>query len=730
MKRSGRNFQYFFTAVGILATALSAQAQTVTNSNTTGVFPTLSAAIADAATLDGHTLVVSGAISDAAIAVNKAVAITAAGLSDSITANTITFSAVGASLTGVDLNANIGVVNFVVCTNDTTITDSVITHTALGNNVIVANGGTITLDSTTVTGGVRGINVNTATLVVRNGSIIQNASSGGIFVSADGADVTVEDSTIQNNAQGADPAPGTGQFGQIIVRAANGPTRTELTNTVLDRGSSSQGAAISISSTATGASGPNEVIMTGGSIVGGDSTFAGTVGIIDNASLGVADITLSGLTTFDNPGANPTVFLWNGTLLIEDTDVPLAANIGSPNDVGYGVYLGNIASGTLNNVSFTRGAALRANATNGAQAVALFNSASLDMNGCTLNPPGDAGGATTRLFLATTGSVSVSDSVFDSPVGSAGAPLIAAVDSDGTFTNCTFTSLNFSVANAVGTSDLTFVNPTLAGQNGGVAFTLEFPSASTGGSITLQGNGPSDKLNLTGVNTTLLVRGLHGTLNLTDVEASGQIGGLPWMVDNFGSGLLDDFQVNLIRCDFTNGAGALSLGSGGGAFSANVNATNTLWQGPLPAGAASFIEMGGSQTGPSSVVLFHSTIDNPEPAVAANINTGRGDLFFGEYSIFNQGNAAGLSGTAPLSTNTVNLVNATVPFTATPSGTILADPLLTANGRLGTGSPAIDAAAGSGATDDIDGDVRPQAAERDLGADEATFTNVPDWIEI
>jgi hypothetical protein len=53
------------------------------------------------------------------------------------------------------------------------------------------------------------------------------------------------------------------------------------------------------------------------------------------------------------------------------------------------------------------------------------------------------------------------------------------------------------------------------------------------------------------------------------------------------------------------------------------------------------------------------------------------------------------------------------------SHSLASDPLLAADGHLAAGSPAVDAGSCGGPSDDFDGDLRPQGASCDIGADEA-----------
>ena len=202
--------------------------------------------------------------------------------------------------------------------------------------------------------------------------------------------------------------------------------------------------------------------------------------------------------------------------------------------------------------------------------------------------------------------------------------------------------------------------------------------------------------------------------------------------------LENDVWLEMISCDWDNGAGTYYCGADGGAFAPRVTTFNTMFRGGH---VDAYLDVSGSHTGQAIVHLKHTTLTSPaSDAVDMLVKGNPGDVLYGAAALFDARGDDGLASTSNLfldlrsTFNWMNLAwdaddpNGWGGFTIQPnSGVILADPKLDpATGKLTNQSgAAMGTATGSPIDVDYEGDARPLpdtiVTPPDIGADEAQF---------
>lgn len=274
------------------------------------------------------------------------------------------------------------------------------------------------------------------------------------------------------------------------------------------------------------------------------------------------------------------------------------------------------------------------------------------------------------------------------------------------------------------------------------------------GSFSIVGE-PANKVDLTPTyagGTVLFARLCGGTLNLTDVTNS--LRAAPLVDSLFEGAFGTTLTVNVDRCEFTNGGGDLVVGGASDGtgpiepgFGTIVNVTNTIFNGTPSNAVIDTATDASTRTVPAEVNLTHVTFTGTNTGGWLSGNTpDEGDtvedVFNMSYCIFDNSQGAVLTGPPDGTVASVSVLPASgdrnIIYDVTPlvgvggftrgegnlTNTIKADPQLASDGRLAASAgPAFEAAMGSTTAVDIDGDVRPQAIEPDIGADEAIFVN-------
>lgn len=317
----------------------------------------------------------------------------------------------------------------------------------------------------------------------------------------------------------------------------------------------------------------------------------------------------------------------------------------------------------------------------------------------------------------------------------------------------------FAVSN--GGYNTTLERPVFTGRAGDITFW----GANFSGTFTVRGM-PENKADLSPLvanGTVLISRFCGGTISFIDVENRNRGNGL--MDSHFEGDFGSTLTVNLTRCLFENGGGDLSVGGAGvtdpvtfglrpidPSFGTIINQINTIHNGTPSGWVIDTWTASTTRTTPVIVNLLHCTFVGPHPSTWFSNSTPDGgaiaeDLFNLFYNIWDNseggiitgppdGTAVSLScrpavGDGNIIWDPQPLVGAG-GFTRGEGGltnTIRANPLLTEEGRLvSTSSPAFNAAVGSPAVDDVDGQPRPTNGVSDIGADEfARRNNVELW---
>lgn len=299
-----------------------------------------------------------------------------------------------------------------------------------------------------------------------------------------------------------------------------------------------------------------------------------------------------------------------------------------------------------------------------------------------------------------------------------------------------------------GDTELTLNNPVFAGALGDVAFSTY---GAFDGSITVAGT-PTQKADFAPMHTggtVLPFRINGGTLNLTDIISDGKAGG-NFFDARFVGAWSSTVTLNLEGCEFLNGSGNFDItGASQGdpdafvdaGYPAFVNATNCIWN-TTPYGQV--IDMAGNtaRTRAHELNLEHCTFTGSYATVWLAAATTAGsdavdDQVTANYCIFDASQGGALDGNGNTAVALSIAVQGTDSLTWTPTplgngGFTLGQPVgwttgvnpnLGADGRLTGSGPAIDGAAGSTQTRDIDGDARPEGSAADLGADEYIVPN-------
>lgn len=355
----------------------------------------------------------------------------------------------------------------------------------------------------------------------------------------------------------------------------------------------------------------------------------------------------------------------------------------------------------------------------------------IDMRNCNLRFGPGAGAASFQ--GGAQGTYTYSDCVLGGAGGAANQALVveSVADNDGTYV---------------------FNDPVLSDGVGFIGVILQ-----EGMSVTLRSTSPSQKLDITplldptNAGTGAVVFGRFGSnganaggeLILENVTATDST--FFSFIDTFDP-LTGNARVVMNGCEWLNGSGTMRMQPGGGAFGFGIEATNTVWadDGTAPAVIDATIALFGSNTAPSSISLTHCTLFSTVQGQGMlrffdNGGSGRVDTLTAEYCIFIDSDAAAVSG--DFGTGNGNLSGSANLFTeegsVAPGGFFGGEPAgfgtrtssaalaLDANGRItAQGSPAVDAAAGSTTSFDIDGQARPIGFAADTGADESPFEPV------
>ncbi|MCC5874944.1 MAG: hypothetical protein JJU11_01875 [Candidatus Sumerlaeia bacterium] len=654
-------------ATGLLVSGAYAQTTHVIGTGSGTDFDTIAAAIADASVVAGDTLLLDEANNGNAPFVQG-------GISKAVTI-------VGENNPEVRGPGNW----FFTANGEVIVRDLTVTGTEGPNGIVVNDANTVlTLDNVTVSNKPQwGVNVNTGTLNITNGSQIINNGWAGVSVGGGSSTevniIGTSDTPIVISGNGA-----AGGAGTPVQRAALSSRLLEVASDTLtwnvthvnisgsDFGYINQGSFPN----------PDESINPGNQIA--ETTTFTSVNFSDIAE---SAIRLNG----DN-----VTFEYNGGTIAgrTDADADIMDNINLP--------LINITDSTTGDGN--------------------------NFTASNLNFPGDDVPARLR---NDSNPITVTDSTFVN--GTQGLSVSYVGGGGATFIDCSFTANNQAIMQGVGgTAPVTLTDPVLAG-TAGIAFYMQGHT----GEFTIQGTDPENKVSLDGITVPgTLIRNWAGTTTLVNVEGS-TINAL-FDTNDLGPHA-GPVVLNLDQCYFVNQAGTVTMSTNATeSFSqpATINATNTMWIGESNQGwILSVLDDNRDVATPGTVNLTHCTIA-PTSVAALLINGNNGvDTINSDFSIFDaSGGGTLLASGVPL-TGEGNLSYSENGATASggwvngfPGDTIIADPLLAPNGELTAPSFAVDNAVGSTTPVDYVGNTRPNGNNADIGAHESAFTNVSDWM--
>ena len=244
-------------------------------------------------------------------------------------------------------------------------------------------------------------------------------------------------------------------------------------------------------------------------------------------------------------------------------------------------------------------------------------------------------------------------------------------------------------------------------------------------------------------------RVLSGDLSFVQCTASGISATGVAFIDSLDSGPLgSDVTIRFDRCHWLNGAGSYAcLNDGGGAFGANVDATNTIWamDDSATRSIEALLSVRGDQTAASTITLRHCALKSGggtgrvltqliEAGKRLNGTTfaGRGDSVRAAWSILDSSQVQFASSTTgsslplqlpaglALAPSIAWRATGNAGFPSVPDGTLVAAPGIEPNGRISEFSVASARATNSTQPVDIDNVARPlpAATVRDIGANE------------
>lgn len=474
----------------------------------------------------------------------------------------------------------------------------------------------------------------------------------------------------------------------------------------------------------------------------GNASGAGTLRIIGDSSTNTLRIFKNSADV--RPIINMGPSTHQGNLVLENVTLERAAGLAGSfvncnNFAGTG-NLGNAEPHSLTNVDFVGGTG-----STDYGVVAMCNGGQVLLDNCDFSAMTMEGN---RLFVT---SALVTATGCNLGHASANAPALLTFDptpfaaGSATFSDCQFQSNDGRLMSLYTEATVTLTDPVFAGKCGDIAFWV--PGAASTGSpdLTITGTDPQAKVSLNAMisgGTALPFRISRGSVTLENISAS-VAAGAGFADCQFEGALPDRVDITLDQCVFTNGAGGMILrasdGSGADVASSqpiSLTATNTIFGGGL-AGDAIIRTLDGGRTAPATISLTHCTLFGEASTLLTTSNEAGGqpatDVLTSQYCIYDDSAAEACAFSVVLNeaNNIVRKAGSTAGggFTlGEPAGLIVADPLLDASGRLQPGSPAIEAAVGSALPVDVDGDLRPQLTDPDMGADEWIFVNAAgDW---
>ena len=247
-----------------------------------------------------------------------------------------------------------------------------------------------------------------------------------------------------------------------------------------------------------------------------------------------------------------------------------------------------------------------------------------------------------------------------------------------------------------------------------------------GENLVLKGASPTEKCDLTDDTTLIHLVDMPdgGTALIEDVIVKGSA----WNAHAVVMAGTSDHEATLTmnRCLLASANNA-NIGNrdhndGAGSAAATVTLNNCM----VTFGESPLFDF--SQASPTALTFTHCTAFDADAATNdALLTADAGDSVTVNYSIIDMSNDGDLPGNVAASgtTNIVNYPGSADLASALPGDTLFADPLLDASGHLTDGSPVVEAASGSTATMDYDGDSRPIPAgtDSDIGADETALSS-------
>lgn len=654
-------------ATGLLVSGAYAQTTHVIGTGSGTDFDTIADAIASVSVVDGDTILLDQANNGGAPFVQAAIskAITVLG----------------------ENNPEVrGPGNWFINANgDVFIRDLTVTGTEGPNGIVVNDANTVlTIDNCTITGKPQwGVNVNTGTLNIINGTQITNNGWAGVSVGGGTSTVVnitgTSDTPIVISGNGA-----AGGSGTPVQRAA-------LSSRLLDEA----GDTLTWNVTHAEISGSDFGYVNQGSFPNPDESINPGNQIAETTTfieVNISDVAESAIRL---NGDNVT-FEYNGGTITGRTaaDTDIMDNLNLPL-----IFITDSTTGNGN-----------------------------DFTASNLNFPG--GDVPARL-RNDSNPITVTDSTFVN--GTQGLSVSYAGGGGATFIDCSFTASNQAIMQGVGgTEDVHLIDPVLSG-----TASIPFYMQGHTGEFIIEGTDIANKVDLDGISVNgTLIRNWAGTTTVRNVTGST----LNALFDTFGIGAqAGPVVLNIDQSVFLNQAGTVTMTTNATeqySQPATINATNSMWLGESNQGwILSVHDDNRNPATPGTVNLTHCTIA-PTSVVSLLINGNNGvDTIESEYSIFNAAGTGTLLASGVVLTGAGNLSYSEGGATASggwgngfPGDTIIADPLLAPNGELTAPSLAVDNAVGSTTTVDYIGNARPNGNNADIGAHESAFTTVSDWM--